>query len=104
MAESRRVELAVGPDEGFRKIQAAVASVGKVEDANPTTRSLVGKVRYGLNPVRVRISVLSGPADGTSVVEIGGKGQDIWGAAARKATDKSSPPCADPAACNRIAS
>jgi hypothetical protein len=88
MAESRRVELSVGPDEAFLKVQAAVASVGKVKDANPTTRSLVGKVRYGLNPVRVRIAVLNGVAEGTSVVEIGGKGQDVWGAAARKATDK----------------
>lgn len=88
MAVSRRIELAVGPEEGFAKIQAAVASVGKLEDVNATTRSLVGKVRYGLNPVRVRISVISGPSPGTSVVEIGSKGQDVWGAAARKGADK----------------
>lgn len=88
MAVRRTIELAAAPAEAFEKMKGAVASVGKVEDANATTRTLVAKVRYGLNPVRLRISVLSGPLADTAIIEIGAKGQDVWGAAARKATDK----------------
>lgn len=81
------MELAADADAAFSSARAALEEIGKVEELNPTTRTLVGKARYGLNPVRLRISVLSGPAGG-SILEIGGKGQDVWGAASRKATDK----------------
>jgi hypothetical protein len=86
MAENRRVELSVTPDAAFAKVSRAFEVIGKLEDANPTTRTVVGKARYGLNPVRLRVSILSAPAG--SVLEIAGKGQDVWGAASRKVTDK----------------
>ena len=88
MAVSRRIELAVPPETAFQTVATALAKIGNVEQANPTTRSLVGKAYYGTNPVRLRITILSGVQAGTAIVEIGAKGQDIWGAAARKIIDK----------------
>jgi hypothetical protein len=88
MAEGRTVEMPVPPEQAYQMVAAAMARIGKVEESNPTTRSLVGKARYGLNPVRLRISVLSGAQQGTAVLQIGGKGQDVWGAAPRKVIDK----------------
>ena len=88
MAVGRNVEVSVPPEQAFQKVLAAMASIGKVEESNPITRSLVGKARYGLNPVRLRITVLSGAQVGTAIIEIGGKGQDVWGAAPRKVIDK----------------
>lgn len=60
MAEGRTVEMPVPPEQAYQMVAAAMARIGRVEESNPTTWSLVGKARYGLNPVRLRISVLSG--------------------------------------------
>lgn len=83
---ARRVEIAEPPEVTWQRLQSAFASLGKVEEANPTTRYLVGRARYGLNPVRLRISVLSG-AEGTSVLDIQARGQDVWGVSSRKMID-----------------
>jgi hypothetical protein len=88
MAQTRRVEMQMEPRAALDQLRRAVREVGKVEQDSEATSSLVAKVRYGLNPVRLRVSVLTGPTDGTSVVEISAVGQDIWGAAARRATDR----------------
>lgn len=88
MTQTRRVELGSSPDRTFETVVQAMSLVGKVEDANAATRTVVGKARYGLNPVRLRIAVLTAPGGAGSVVEIGGKGQDVWGAASRKVTDR----------------
>ena len=85
---SRRAELAMPPDEAWERLQEAFAEIGKVTEASDNARFLVGKVRYGLNPVRLRISVLSGGAEGTSILDIQGRGQDVWGVASRKAIDR----------------
>jgi len=85
---SRRAELSLPPDEAWKRLQEAFASIGKVEEANDTSKFLVGKARYGLNPVRLRISVLSGGAPDTSVLDIQGRGQDIMGGASRKVIDR----------------
>ena len=83
---TRRVEVQRAPDAVFQHLQTA--GVGKVEQANPDTRSLVIKARYGLNPVRLRVSVLSGPHPDTSVLDIQARGQDILGVASRKVIDR----------------
>jgi len=63
-------------------------SLGKIEEAQENSRFLVLKARYGLNPVRLRVSVLSGPSADTSRLDIHGRGQDIWGIASRKVIDR----------------
>ncbi len=85
---SRRVELNVPPAKAFMLVHAALTSVGSVKGASQTTDTLHGSVRYGLAACSVRISVLSGPSTGTSIVELQAKGQDVWGSGARKAMDK----------------
>lgn len=88
MAKQQRIELAVDPSEAYQKVAAAVAEVGKVQEANPTTRRLIGKVKYGASGVNLRIAILSGPQPNTSIVEFDPKGRDVWGSSARKGVDK----------------
>ncbi|MBI1376625.1 MAG: hypothetical protein GC157_03960 [Frankiales bacterium] len=83
----RRVELPVGPDEAYQRLLKAAAGTGKVEESSDAARYVVCKARYGLNPVRVRISVLSSATGDSSVIEFGGRGQDVWGVASRKVID-----------------
>lgn len=84
---SRRVEVAQPPEQAWERLQAVFAEIGKVTEANPATRSLTGKARYGLNGVRLRVSVLSG-AEGTAVLDIEARGQDVLGGAGRKVIDR----------------
>jgi len=85
---ARRVELQLAPDAAWARLQKACASMGKIEERNDVSRSLVSKTRYGLNPVRLRIAVLSGPTAETAVLEIQARGQDVWGVASRKSMDR----------------
>lgn len=62
--------------------------MGKIEEQSDATRFLVMKARYGLNPVRLRVTVLSGPLPSSSILEITGRGQDVMGVASRKVIDK----------------
>jgi hypothetical protein len=85
---ARRVELQLTPDVAWSRLQQVCGAVGKIEEQNEVSRSLVSKSRYGLNPVRLRIAVLSGSSPNTSVLEIQARGQDVWGVASRKTMDR----------------
>jgi len=85
---ARRIEIQVPPDVAFQRLQAAFASIGKVEEASAATRTVTGKARYGLNPVRLRISILTGEGGNVSILDIQGRGQDVWGVASRKVIDR----------------
>jgi hypothetical protein len=85
---ARRVELQLQPTAAWARLQQICSSLGKIEEANEMSRSLVSKTRYGLNPVRLRIAVVSGPTPDSSVLEIQARGQDVWGVASRKAMDR----------------
>ena len=69
-------------------LKAVAADLGNVEESHETSRFLIFKARYGLNPVRLRVSVQSGASDATSRLEIQARGQDIWGVASRKTMDR----------------
>lgn len=84
----RNIELQMPVDVAWTRLQSAANSVGKIEEAHQTSHYLVMKARYGLNPVRLRVSVLTGPTPETAVLEIGGRGQDVWGVASRKVIDR----------------
>lgn len=84
----RRIELQAAPDVAFEWLQTAWTSIGKIEEASASTRTLTGKARYGLNPVRLRISVLTGAAPDSAVLDIQGRGQDVWGVASRRVIDR----------------
>jgi hypothetical protein len=85
---NRTVELQLSPDVAWSQLKTAAATLGKVQEAHETARFLILRARYGLNPVRLRVSVLSGPSGDTSQLEIQGRGQDIWGVASRKVIDR----------------
>lgn len=85
---TRTVEIQQPVERAWERLQAAAAAVGKVEEANDLSHYLIMKARYGLNPVRVRISVVSGAGENTSRLEIQGRGQDLWGVASRKVIDR----------------
>ena len=89
---SRRIELQLPPADGFVRLQAACAQIGKVKEVNEATRSLLGAVPSGplrsLTPALLRMSVLTGPDGISSVVEIEGQATvDPYGYE-RKAIDK----------------
>ncbi|MDO8389767.1 MAG: hypothetical protein Q7V57_04695 [Actinomycetota bacterium] len=84
----RRIELECPRVEAWSRLLAAADKVGKVEEAHEASYFLIVKGRYGLNPVRLRVSVLSGPTAATAVLEIQGRGQDVWGVASRKVIDR----------------
>lgn len=85
---ARTLELQMSPQAAWATLRSAASAIGKVEQANETPRYLVLKARYGLNPVRLRVSVLSGLTEDTSVLDIQARGQDIWGSASRKIIDR----------------
>lgn len=82
------VELQLPPEQAWDRVKAAADELGKVEEAHENSHYLLLKARYGLNPVRLRVAVLSGPTAQTSRLEIHGRGQDVWGVASRKVIDR----------------
>lgn len=84
----RRIELQQSPDQAWTNLNRAAADVGKIEERSDTARFLVMKARYGLNPVRLRVAVLTGGTPESAVVEVQGRGQDVMGVASRKVIDK----------------
>ncbi len=48
---------------------------------------MVGRCRYGLQSVKLRVSVVD-TGRGSSLVKVQAFGDDIWGGGARKGTDK----------------
>jgi hypothetical protein len=85
---ARTVELQLPTATAWDRLKTAATSLGKIEEAQENSRFLMLKARYGLNPVRLRVSVLSGPSAGTSRLDIQGRGQDVWGVASRKVIDR----------------
>lgn len=82
------MELQQAPDEAWSALKRAAGATGKVEESSEATLFLIMKARYGLNPVRLRIAVLSGTQPGSSVLDISGRGQDVMGVASRKVIDR----------------
>jgi hypothetical protein len=70
------------------RVRDAAVLLGSVEDEHEATRDLTVKAEFGRNVVSLHVSVSPGSADGTSVIEIHGTGQDFGGHASRKAIDR----------------
>lgn len=85
---ARTIELQMSAAAAWDRLKVVAASMGKIEEVGEAARFISFKTRYGLNPVRLRVSVLSGPSDGTAVLDIQGRGQDVWGVASRKVIDR----------------
>ena len=85
---ARQIELSMTPEIAWQRLQAAFDQIGKIEEANDASRTLIGKARYGTNPVRLRVSILTGNTPPSAVLDIQGRGQDVWGVASRKVMDR----------------
>ncbi len=87
MAALPEMELQCPAEEGYERLLIAGAEVGTLEEYNDLARYVVIKARYGLNPVRVRASIV-GLTDNTCKLTIQGRGQDVWGTASKKVMER----------------
>jgi len=69
-----------GPERAFE-------AIGRVVEVSTATGTVVGRCRYGLQSVQLRVSVID-HGDGRSLIEIRAAADDVWGAGAEKGTDK----------------
>jgi hypothetical protein len=82
----RDVFLRLEHDMAFALVEQAGQKIGKVLSSSKVTGSLEIKTRYGLQGVKLRVSLM--PHEGGTKVTVSGFGDDIWGGGARKGTDK----------------
>jgi hypothetical protein len=83
----RKINYRKSADQAFADLKAAFPRIGKLTEASPTTMTVTGTTRFGAQSVKLRISIIE--VDSKScLIEIQGFGDDVWGAAARKGTDK----------------
>lgn len=85
---SQTLELAMPAEVAWERVQTAMNKIGKTKQAANTSRMLVGEARYGLQAVKIKVAVVSGTKVGTSVLEIEGAGDDVWGVGERKVTER----------------
>jgi serine/threonine protein kinase len=82
-------EIVFAADSGttLGYILSALERLGTVTGKDPEKQSVLGKVRYGLQSVKVRASVAE-DEPGRSRVVIQASSDDVWGAGARSATKR----------------
>ena len=85
---ARTIELQMPTAEAWTRLRSAASTVGKIQEEHESSRYLVMKARYGLNAVHLRVSVISGATEGVALLEIDGRGHDVWGVASRKVIDR----------------
>jgi len=83
---NNEIFLSTDIKSAFAMCQKAGDSIGSVLECNPLTNSLTVKTRYGLQSVKLRISLK--PQEGGTLISFVGAGDDIWGGGARKGIDK----------------
>jgi hypothetical protein len=66
----------VGP-RLWADVQQALNLVGKVLDVSQATSTISGRVRYGLQSTRLRVSVIE-ESENRCLLQIQGFGDDIW--------------------------
>ena len=67
------------------RVARAVAALGVVKERNAAGQYVRGKIRFGLQSVKVRVSVVEESANQCRVV-VQASADDVWGAGARNAT------------------
>ncbi len=70
----------------YAAVVAAGSAIGRVLEAQASTGTVTVRTRYGLQFVKLRVSVLP-DGDGSRIV-ISGASDDVWGGGARKGADK----------------
>lgn len=65
----REVEYPFPVEQAMIGLQEAIGSVGEVLEVSPTLNTVVGRCRYGLQGVKLRIAVID-TGHGTSLVKV----------------------------------
>jgi len=76
------IRLEATPAVAFQRARAALERVGKLKEADEAAGFLRGSGRYGLQKIRLKITV-TGEGDGSAVL-IRAQGDDVWSAGAKK--------------------
>lgn len=85
---SANVELPYEVDDAWQRVRTVVAQAGKLEQANLSAHSMTGTVRYGLNRVRLHVSVSSGVSAGSATLAIDAHDRDARGVASQIVIDR----------------
>jgi hypothetical protein len=83
---SRDIHVAIDRNKAFQAVVRAGQSCGSVTDQSAAMGTVTVKTRYGLQAIKLRVSVI--PNGDGAVISISGFGDDVWGGGARKGTDK----------------
>jgi hypothetical protein len=82
----QRVEVPGSTTDAYEWARACLVKVGTLKEEDPAERFLRGSARYGLEKVRLKLTVEEGAA-GSSVL-IRAQGNDVWGYGARRVIER----------------
>jgi hypothetical protein len=77
-----RIEVPGSMTDAYGQARAALVRVGTLKEEDPAERFLRGSARYGLEKVRLKLTVEEGAAG--SWVLIRAQGNDVWAYGARR--------------------
>lgn len=83
---SRELTYDKEPEATFNDLRRALETVGKVQEADPESFFLRGSTRFGLQKVRLKISIAR--SDQGSTVSINALADDVWGMGAKKGIER----------------
>jgi hypothetical protein len=85
--KSNDLEISCSLDKAFEQVKLSLNRIGHVGQENRAQQFIKGTIRYGLQSVKIRVSLIEREANKTTVV-IQATSDDIWGAAAQNATKR----------------
>jgi len=83
---SRQLYVEEKMEKVFSVLQKAITNIGHIDEINKKTKTIIAKTRYGLQTVKIRISLV--PKNDGIIINFNGFADDIWGGGARKGIDK----------------
>ena len=85
---SQRIDLPIAIEQAWEHARNSLASLAKIEDANPDSMDLIGTARYGFNRVHIHISLHPGETSEVSVLRIDAGDRDPRGVASQIVVEK----------------
>jgi hypothetical protein len=83
----RTVQYAKSREQTMADLRRSFEAIGRVTEYSEVLGTVSGKCRYGLQSVKLRVSVVE-ETPSRCLVQVQGFADDIWGAGARAGTDK----------------
>jgi hypothetical protein len=82
----QEVPVDAAPAEAFSRAKSAVEATGKVTEEDQSAGFLRSSARYGLQKVRVKLTVVQ--AGHASAIHIRAQGDDVWAKGAKKVIER----------------